>query len=147
MAGARRASLPRNESADLKIDPEQLDAIIGAELHSRNDAVLQSRGRGALLASARAFQPGSLSLIARASGWGELRDAVEGQIPQILESPPAEIRAALRHSGEPIWKQVLETAETAMSQRFRPRLAGYPAICHPGLRGIGVQERRQGATI
>jgi type VI secretion system protein ImpA len=58
-------------------------------------------------------------LLLRAFRWGELRDAVDGEISHILESPPGEIRAALRrHSQAANWKQVLETAETAMSQGF-----------------------------
>ena len=58
-------------------------------------------------------------LLLRAFRWGELRDAVDGQLAQILEAPPGEIRAALRrHSQASNWKQVLETAETAMSQGF-----------------------------
>ena len=103
---------------DLKIDPEQLDALIGAELHTRDDAVLRVAAVARYLRQREPSSPVPYLLL-RAFRWGELRDAVDGQLSQILEAPPAEIRAALRrHSQASNWKQVLETAETAMSQGF-----------------------------
>jgi len=103
---------------DLKIDPEQLDALIGAELHTRDDAVLRVAAVARYL---RQHEPASPVpyLLLRAFRWGELRGAVDGQLSQMLESPPAEIRSALRrHAQASNWRQVLETAETAMSQGF-----------------------------
>jgi type VI secretion system protein ImpA len=111
-------SLPAERMADLKIDPEQLEALIGAELHSRDDAVLRVAAVARYLRQREPASPVPY-LLMRAFRWGELRDAVDGQISQILESPPAEIRAALRrHSLAGNWQQVLETSETAMSQGF-----------------------------
>ncbi len=115
--GAATALAPERMGT-LQIDPEQLDALIGAELHNRDDAVLRVAAVARYL---RLREPSSPVpyLLLRAFRWGELRDAVDGQISQILEAPPAEIRAALRrHSQASNWKQVLETAETAMSQGF-----------------------------
>jgi type VI secretion system protein ImpA len=111
-------SLPAERIGDLKIDPEQLDALIGAEIHSRDDAVLRLAAVARYLRQREPSSPVPYLLL-RAFRWGELRDAVDGQLAQILESPPGEIRAALRrHSQAANWKQVLETAETAMSQGF-----------------------------
>jgi type VI secretion system protein ImpA len=111
-------SLPAERIGDLKIDPEQLDALIGAELHTRDDAVLHVAAVARYL---RQREPGSPVpyLLLRAFRWGELRDAVDGQVTQLLESPPGEVRASLRRNSQAAnWKQVLETAETAMSQGF-----------------------------
>jgi type VI secretion system protein ImpA len=111
-------SLPAERIGDLKIDPEQLDLLIEAELHSRDDAVLRVAAVARYLRQREPSSPVPYLLL-RAFRWGELRDAVDGQLAQILESPPGEIRAALRrHSQAANWKQVLETAETAMSQGF-----------------------------
>ena len=111
-------SLPAERIGDLKIDPEQLDLLIGAELHSRDDAVLQVAAVARYLRQREPSSPVPYLLL-RAFRWGELRDAVDGELSQVLESPPSEIRAALRrHSQAANWKQVLETAETAMSQGF-----------------------------
>ena len=102
----------------LQIDPEQLDALIGAELHSRNDAVLRVAAVARYLRQREPSSPVPYLLL-RAFRWGELRDAVDGQLSQILEAPPAELRGSLRrHSQAGNWGQVLETAETAMSQGF-----------------------------
>jgi type VI secretion system protein ImpA len=102
----------------LQIDPEKLDTLIGAELHSRDDAVLRVAAVARYLRQREPSSPVPYLLL-RAFRWGELRDAADGQISQILEAPPAEIRAALRrHSQAGNWRQVLETAETAMSQGF-----------------------------
>ena len=112
------ASLPAERIGDLKIDPEQLDALIGAELHTRDDAVMRVAAVARYLRQREPSSPVPYLLL-RAFRWGELRDAVDGQLAQILESPPGEIRSALRrHSQAANWKQVLETAETAMSQGF-----------------------------
>jgi type VI secretion system protein ImpA len=111
-------SLPAERIGDLKIDPEYLDTLIGAELHSRDDAVLRVAAVARYLRQREPSSPVPYLLL-RAFRWGELRDAADGQLSQILESPPGEIRAALRrHSQAGNWKQVLETAETAMSQGF-----------------------------
>jgi len=113
-----RPSLPAERIGDLKIDPEHLDALIGAEIHSRDDAVLRVAAVARYLRQREPASPVPYLLL-RAFRWGELRDAVDGQMSQILESPPGEIRAALRrHAQAANWKQVLETAETAMSQGF-----------------------------
>jgi len=102
----------------LQIDPEKLDALIGVELHSRNDAVMRIAAVARFLRQREPASPVPYLLL-RAFRWGELRDASEGQIGQILESPPGELRAALRrHSQANNWALVLETAETAMSQGF-----------------------------
>jgi type VI secretion system protein ImpA len=102
----------------LQIDPERLDMLIGAELHSRDDAVMRVAAVARYLRQREPSSPVPYLLL-RAFRWGELRDAADGQISQILEAPPAEIRAALRrHSQASNWRQVLETAETAMSQGF-----------------------------
>jgi len=111
-------SLPAERIGDLKIDPEQLDLLIGAEIHTRDDAVLRVAAVARYLRQREPSSPVPYLLL-RAFRWGELRDAVDGQLSQMLESPPGEIRAALRrHSQAANWKQVLETAETAMSQGF-----------------------------
>jgi type VI secretion system protein ImpA len=111
-------SLPAERIGDLKIDPEQLDLLIGAELHSRDDAVLRVAAVARYLRQREPSSPVPYLLL-RAFRWGELRDAVDGELSQILQSPPGEIRAALRrYSQAANWKQVLETAETAMSQGF-----------------------------
>jgi type VI secretion system protein ImpA len=102
----------------LQIDPEQLDTLIGAELHTRDDAVVRVAAVARYLRQREPSSPVPYLLL-RAFRWGELRDAADGQLSQILEAPPAEIRAALRrHSQASNWKQLLETAETAMSQGF-----------------------------
>ena len=102
----------------LQIDPEHLDALIGAALHSRDDAVLHVAAVARYLRQREPSSPVPYLLL-RAFRWGELRDAADGQLSQILEAPPAEIRASLRrHSQASNWRQVLETAETAMSQGF-----------------------------
>jgi type VI secretion system protein ImpA len=110
--------LPPERVGDLAIDPEKLDLLIGSELHSRDDAVLRVAAVARYLRQREPASPVPYLLL-RAFRWGELRDAVDGQLLQLLESPPGEIRAALRrHSQAANWKQVLETAETAMSQGF-----------------------------
>ena len=102
----------------LQIDPEKLDVLIGAELHSRDDAVVRVAAVARYLRQREPSSPVPYLLL-RAFRWGELRDAADGQLSQIMEAPPAEIRAALRrHSQASNWKQLLETAETAMSQGF-----------------------------
>ena len=111
-------SLPSERIGDLKIDPEQLDSLIGAELHNRDDAVLRVAAVARYLRQREPASPVPYLLL-RAFRWGELRDAVDGQVAQLLESPPAEVRASLRRNSQAAnWKQVLETAETAMSQGF-----------------------------
>jgi type VI secretion system protein ImpA len=103
---------------ELKIDPAQLEALIGSEIHSRDEAMLRIAAVARYLRVREPASPVSYLLL-RAFRWGELRDAVDGQLADILESPPGEVRAALRrHSQANNWKQVLETAETAMSQGF-----------------------------
>ena len=112
------AGLPAERIGDLKIDPEQLDSLIGAELHNRDDAVLRVAAVARYLRQREPASPVPYLLL-RAFRWGELRDAVDGQLAQLLESPPAEVRASLRRNSQAAnWKQVLETAETAMSQGF-----------------------------
>jgi type VI secretion system protein ImpA len=116
--GGPATSLPAERIGDLKIDPEFLDKLIGEELHSRDDAVLRVAAVARYLRQREPASPVPYLLL-RAFRWGELRDAADGQLAQILESPPGEIRAALRrHAQAANWKQVLETAETAMSQGF-----------------------------
>ena len=111
-------NLPAERIGELKIDPEQLDALIGTELHTRDDAVLRVAAVARYLRQREPSSPVPYLLL-RAFRWGELRDAVDGQLLQILESPPGEIRTALRRYAQAAnWKQVLETAETAMSQGF-----------------------------
>jgi type VI secretion system protein ImpA len=98
------AALSFERIGDLKIDPEQLDALIGAELHTRDDAVLHVAAVARYL---RQHEPASPVpyLLLRAFRWGELRGAVDGQVSQILESPPAEIRSALRrHAQASNWR-------------------------------------------
>jgi type VI secretion system protein ImpA len=115
--GAATALAPERLGS-LPIDPEKLDALIGAELHSRDDAVLRVAAVARFLRQREPSSPVPYLLL-RAFRWGELRDAADGQLAQIMEAPPPEIRAALRrHSQASNWKQVLETAETAMSQGF-----------------------------
>lgn len=102
----------------LQLDPAQLDVLIGAELHSRDDAVLRVAAVARYLRQREPSSPVPYLLL-RAFRWGELRDAVDGQLAQAMEAPPAEIRGALRRQAQASnWKQVLETAETAMSQGF-----------------------------
>lgn len=102
----------------LQIDPQQLDTLISAELHSRDDAVVRVAAVARYLRQREPSSPVPYLLL-RAFRWGELRDAADGQLAQIMEAPPSEIRAALRrHSQASNWQQVLETAETAMSQGF-----------------------------
>ncbi len=111
-------SLPAERIGDLKIDPEQLDSLISAELHNRDDAVMRVAAVARYLRQREPASPVPYLLL-RAFRWGELRDAVDGQVAQLLESPPAEVRASLRRNSQAAnWKQVLETAETAMSQGF-----------------------------
>jgi type VI secretion system protein ImpA len=115
---AAAPTLQEERIGELKIDPEQLDTLISAEIHSRDDAVLRVAAVARYLRQREPASPVSYLLL-RAFRWGELRDAVDGQLAQILESPPGEIRSALRrHAQANNWKQVLETAETAMSQGF-----------------------------
>ena len=103
---------------DLKIDPEQLDCLIGAELHSRDDAVMRVAAVARYLRQREPASPVPYLLL-RAFRWGELRDAVDRPVAQILESPPARgSRLASPEFASCNWKQVLETAETAMSQGF-----------------------------
>jgi type VI secretion system protein ImpA len=110
--------LPAERIGDLKIDPEQLDSLISAELHSRDDAVMRVAAVARYLRQREPASPVPYLLL-RAFRWGELRDAVDGQVAQLLESPPAEVRASLRRNSQAAnWKQVLETAETAMCQGF-----------------------------
>jgi type VI secretion system protein ImpA len=115
--GAATVMAPEHVGA-LAIDSEKLDMLIGAEIHSRDDAVMRVAAVARYLRQREPSSPVPYLLL-RAFRWGELRDAVDGQLAQILEAPPGEIRAALRrHSQASNWKQVLETAETAMSQGF-----------------------------
>jgi type VI secretion system protein ImpA len=117
--GAAAATvLAAERIGSLQIDPEQLDTLISAELHSRDDAVLRVAAVARYLRQREPSSPVPYLLL-RAFRWGELRDAADGQLSQILEAPPAQIRAALRrYSQAGSWSQVLETAETAMSQGF-----------------------------
>jgi type VI secretion system protein ImpA len=117
--GAAAATVMAPERlGSLQIDPGQLDALISAELHSRDDAVLRVAAVARYLRQREPSSPVPYLLL-RAFRWGELRDAADGQLSQILEAPPAQIRAALRrYSQAGDWGQVLETAETAMSQGF-----------------------------
>jgi type VI secretion system protein ImpA len=101
---------------DLKIDPARLDELIAAELKSGEDVVLRVAAVARYL---RQREPGSpvSYLLLRALRWGELRDS--DSPTQVLEAPPAAIRAALRQQAQASnWRQVLEIAETAMSQPF-----------------------------
>jgi type VI secretion system protein ImpA len=112
------AMVPADRIGELKIDPDYLDQLISAELHSRDDAVMRVAAVARYLRQREPASPVPYLLL-RAFRWGELRDAADGELAQLLESPPGEIRAALRkHSQAGNWKQVLETAETAMSQGF-----------------------------
>jgi type VI secretion system protein ImpA len=117
--GAATAAVMAPERiGSLQINPEQLDTLIGAELHSRADAVLRVAAVARYLRQREPSSPVPYLLL-RAFRWGELRDAVDAQLPQLMEAPPAEIRSALRRYAKASdWKQVLETAETAMSQGF-----------------------------
>jgi type VI secretion system protein ImpA len=115
---ATAAVIAPERRVSLQIDPQQLDALISSDLHSRDDAVLRMSAVARYLRQREPSSPVPYLLL-RAFRWGELRDAADGQITQILEAPPAEIRAALRrHSQASSWAQLLETAETAMSQSF-----------------------------
>lgn len=109
---------PAGAIGELTIDSERLDKLIGAEIRSREDAVLRVAAVARYLRQREPASPVSYLLL-RAFRWGELRDAMGGQLSEILESPPGEIRAALRrHAQSNNWRLVLETAETAMSQGF-----------------------------
>lgn len=117
--GSAAAAAPALERiGSLQIDPQQLDTLIGSELHSRDDAVLRVAAVARYLRQREPSSPVSYLLL-RAFRWGELRNAVDGQLTELLESPPGEIRSALRRQSQANnWQQVLETAETAMSQGF-----------------------------
>lgn len=101
---------------DLKIDPARLDELIAAELNSGEDVVLRVAAVARYLRQREPSNPVPYLLL-RALRWGELRDSESPS--QVLEAPPAEIRVALRQQAQASnWKQVLEIAETAMSQPF-----------------------------
>ena len=70
-------SLPAERIGDLKIDPEQLDSLIGAELHNRDDAVMRVAAVARYLRQREPASPVPYLLL-RAFRWGELRDAVDG---------------------------------------------------------------------
>ena len=109
---------PEEHIGGLKIDTAQLDAIIGAELHTREDAVFRVAAVARFLRQREPSSPVPYLLL-RALRLGELRDAADGQLPQVMEAPPADVRTTLRHQVQASnWKQVLEIAETAMSQGF-----------------------------
>jgi len=99
----------------LDVSPGQLETFVGVEVASREDAI------GHLLAVARYLRRADPSspipyLVLRALRWGELRASDDNLAPRLLEAPPSEIRIALkRHALAGDWKQVLETAERAMS--------------------------------
>ena len=91
---------------------------LNGEVQTTSDAIRHITAAARFLHRASPADPVPYLLL-RALRWGELRGANNGRFEELLESPPAELRVAVRRqaqAGE--WATLLATAEQAMSTGY-----------------------------